>query len=79
MSEAKKSKINQYIIDRIKEMRLEHGMSQVALSIDLGVSDAFIGAIENPNHRAKYNIDHINKLAEIFKCSPRDFLPKNPI
>ena len=47
-------------------------MSQDVLAIKLG-------AIENPKHRAKYNLSHINKLARIFQCSPKDFLPDKPL
>lgn len=79
MSEVKKSKLQLYIIDRVKEMRVDHKMSQAILAIKLKVSDSFIGAVENPKHRAKYNLEHLNSLAKIFECSPRDFLPENPI
>lgn len=41
----------------------------------LDVSFGFIGNIENPKYSAKYNLNHINKLAFIFECSPKDFLP----
>lgn len=32
-----------------------------------------------PGNRAKYNINHLNDLAKIFKCSPKDFVAKNPL
>jgi transcriptional regulator with XRE-family HTH domain len=79
MSENKKSALDFYIIERVKQMRQDRNMSQAVLAIKLDVSDSFIGAIENPHHRAKYNTEHINKLATIFNCSPRDFLPENPL
>lgn len=79
MPEFKKSALDLYIIERVKNMRMEHNMSQAVLAIKLGVSDSFIGAIENPTHRAKYNTEHLNKLAQIFSCSPKDFLPQNPL
>lgn len=79
MSETKKSALDLYIIERVKQMRQNNNMSQAVLAIKLDVSDSFIGAIENPHHRAKYNTEHINKLAVIFHCSPRDFLPENPL
>ena len=79
MAEVKKSKLQLHIIDCVKEMRVDNKMSQAVLAIKLGVSDSFIGAVENPKHRAKYNLEHLNELAKIFKCSPKDFLPENPI
>jgi len=27
----------------------------------------------------KYNLIHLNELAKLFKCSPRDFLPEKPL
>ncbi|NLR64760.1 helix-turn-helix transcriptional regulator [Chitinophaga varians] len=70
--------IEQYIIDAVKAKRIEKGYSQKELAYLLEVSVGFIGDVENPKYRAKYNLNHINELAKIFKCSPRDFLPEAP-
>ncbi|WCT14436.1 helix-turn-helix domain-containing protein [Mucilaginibacter jinjuensis] len=75
---ATKSEIDLYIINKVKAYRAENNMSQAVLAIKLEVSDAFIGQIENPRQRAKYNIAHLNKLAQIFNCSPKDFMPERP-
>jgi transcriptional regulator with XRE-family HTH domain len=72
------TKIEQYIIDRVKEIRTEKNISQAELSRLLDVSEGFIGNVENKNYRAKYNLNHINALAKLFKCSPKDFLPEKP-
>lgn len=72
------SKIDSYIIKTVKEKRIEAGLSQIDLSQKLGMSDSFISHVETPRRRAKYNTNHINALAKIFKCSPRDFLPERP-
>ena len=45
----------------------------------LDLSIGFIGDVESTKSRAKYNLNHINKLAEIFECSPREFLPDVPV
>lgn len=74
-----KSDIDLYIIDKVKTLRIEHKMSQAVLAVKLEVSDAFIGQIENPKNRCKYSVEQLNKLAKIFNCSPRDFLPEKPI
>ncbi len=42
-------------------------------------SREFIKDVENLNKRAKYNIRHINALADYFDMSPRDFLPEKPM
>jgi transcriptional regulator with XRE-family HTH domain len=70
------SHIEQFIIDKVKEKRIKMKISQAQLAYELNVSEGFIGNIESPNYRAKYNLNHLNELAKIFKCSPRDFLPK---
>lgn len=74
-----KSHIDLYIIDRVKELRTNSKYSQAVLAVKLGVSDAFIGQIENPKNTSKYSMEQLNKLAQIFNCSPRDFLPEKPI
>lgn len=73
-----KSEIELYVIYKVKSMREEKGISQAQLAHLLDLSIGFIGHIESPRYAAKYNLNHINKLAKIFSCSPRDFLPDNP-
>jgi transcriptional regulator with XRE-family HTH domain len=74
-----KANIEQYVIEKVKEMRIVRDISQAELARLLDVSEGFIGNIENKNYRAKYNLRHLNELAKIFKCSPREFLPEKPI
>ncbi|WP_417884560.1 helix-turn-helix domain-containing protein [Zunongwangia sp.] len=69
------SKIEFYIINKVKEKRKEKGFSQIALSQKLGLSDSFISHVESNNRRAKYNLNHLNDLARILECSPKDFFP----
>ncbi|TDH18146.1 XRE family transcriptional regulator [Segetibacter sp. 3557_3] len=75
----KKSSIDWFIIDRVKQLRIENNLSQHDVAVHLDLSTGFIGHIENPNHRAKYNTLHLNKLAKLFKCSPKDFWPEQPL
>ncbi len=76
---AELTKIDRYIISTVKDMRIKHGLSQIALSEKLNMSDSFVGHVETPKRRAKYNINHLNALAKIFKCSPKDFMPEKPL
>lgn len=78
MAETLHSRIEQYVIDKVKEKRIEKGYSQKELAYMLDVSVGFIGDVENPKYRAKYNLNHINELARIFECSPKEFLPDEP-
>ena len=71
--------IEQYVVDVVKKKRIERGYSQKDLADEMEKSLVFIGDIENPKERAKYNLNHINELAKIFKCSPKDFLPEKPL
>ncbi len=60
-------------------MRLEKNISQVALANELDMSPGFIGKIESRKYPSHYNIKHLNNLAKILGCSPKDFLPDNPL
>jgi transcriptional regulator with XRE-family HTH domain len=74
-----KSEIDLYIIGKVKQLRMERKLSQATLALKLDVSDAFVGQIENPKSRSKYSIEQLNKLAQIFDCSPKEFWPEKPI
>ncbi|MFC0773393.1 helix-turn-helix domain-containing protein [Terrimonas alba] len=76
---AELTRIEKYIIARVKEKRIEQKLSQIALSQKLNMSDSFVGHVETPKRRAKYNVNHINALAKLFKCSPKDFWPEKPL
>ncbi|MDE3184858.1 MAG: helix-turn-helix transcriptional regulator [Bacteroidota bacterium] len=72
--------IQQYIIDRVREKRQQLGMSQEKLSIALGFeSQGYISKIESTNYDDHYNIDHLNEIAKILKCSSREFWPEKPV
>lgn len=74
-----KSKIDQYVINKVKERRLEKNISQADLAYELGMSVGFIGKVESSKYTSHYNIKHLNQLAKILECSPQDFLPKKPL
>ena len=71
--------IERYLIKRVKEMREKKGLSQVSLSLALGKSTTFISDIEAPSKKAKYNIKHLNDIAKILGCSPKEFWPDKSI
>lgn len=73
---AKKTAIELFVISKAKEKREQAGLSQADLAFKLDVSLGFIGQAESPNHKSKYNLNHIAKLAEVFCCSPKDFIPE---
>jgi transcriptional regulator with XRE-family HTH domain len=74
-----KSRIDQYVSLKVKEMRMALGITQADIADELKVSNGFIGKIESRKYPSHYNIKHLNKLAKILHCSPRDFLPEKPL
>lgn len=73
------SPVEQYVIDKVREMRTERGISQRDLAYQADLSNGFIANAESSKYRAKYNLNHINTFAVIFKCSLKDFLPDEPL
>jgi len=67
--------IEQYSIDIVKKLRTTHNLTQADIADILGLRGSFIGNVENHNKPSKYNLKHINVLADYFNLSPKDFLP----
>ena len=67
------------IMETVKKKRKALKMSQITLPQLLEKSGSFVGQVENNRKNAKYNLNHLNALAEVFKCSPKDFLPETPL
>lgn len=76
---AKKSNFELAVIQKVKGIRENRGLGQRDIAALLGFTEGFIGQIESPNHPSKYNLNHLNILAKELECSPKDFLPENPI
>lgn len=79
MKKADTSKVEQFVIDRVREFRKEKGISQRDLSASTELSIGFIGDVESTKSRAKYNLNHLNEIAKVLECSPKDFLPDQPL
>lgn len=73
------SDIDKYVIKQVKELRESKGYTQVSLSLSLGKSTTFISDIEAPSKKVKYNVKHLNDIAKILGCSPKDFWPEKPL
>jgi transcriptional regulator with XRE-family HTH domain len=77
-----RSAIDQYIIDKVREIRTKNKKSQESLAYDLGFeSSGYIGAIEsmNPKRTECYNLKQLNEIALLLNCSPKDFWPESGI
>jgi transcriptional regulator with XRE-family HTH domain len=66
------------VIAKVKEKREQANLSQSELALRLDVSNGFIGQAESSNSPTKYNLNHLNRLAIIFGCSIKDFMPDKP-
>ena len=71
-----KNNVDWYIINQIRQLRIQKGFSQDDIAVHLNLSTGFIGHVESPKFRAKYNTTHLNELAKLLKCSPKDFWPE---
>lgn len=79
MESAELSPIEQYVIDRVREIRKEKGLSQRDIAYQIDIDQSFLAAVESPKGRAKYNLNHLNDLAKLFNCSIKDFFPDKPL
>ena len=63
-----KSKVDLFVINKIREKRKELGVSQRGLAAILDCSPSFIGQV-------KYSVHQVFLIAQFFDCSPADFFP----
>ena len=70
-----KSAIDRYVIDKVREKRKEHGVSQRGIAFTIGCSASFVGQVESVNYDTKYTIHQLYLIAQDFGCSPSEFFP----
>ena len=71
--------IERYVISKVKKIREEKDITQEQLSLSINKNISFISQIEAPSKKAKYNIIHLNLIAKVLNCSPKDFWPEKPL
>ncbi len=71
--------IEQFVIEKVKAKRIQMKVSGESLSKSMGLNEKFVTRVENPKYIDKYNLNHLNKIAEILNCSIKDFLPDKPL
>ena len=64
---SKNSLIEEQIILKIKRLRLDRNISQLALSDILGISDGQIGNIESPRYQHKYTLKQIYTFCDFIE------------
>jgi ribosome-binding protein aMBF1 (putative translation factor) len=62
------------VTELVLTKRRELGLSQEDVARHLVVDTSFVSNVEA--YRKHYNLDHINELANLFNCSPRDLIPE---
>lgn len=67
--------IEKYVNEKVRELRLEKGMSQQEFGDNINLSQAFIRDCESPRKNSKYNIRHLNEIVKVFGCSFSYFFP----
>lgn len=70
-----KSKIDLFVIIRIKERRMQKNISQRGLAAILNCSPSFISQVESEKFDVKYSVHQVFLIAQFFECSPAEFFP----
>lgn len=67
--------IEQFVIEKVRQLRNQKNISQADLAFAIGVSVGFIGKVESLKYNTKYNLNHINNIAKALEISPQELLP----
>ncbi|MCA6439837.1 MAG: helix-turn-helix transcriptional regulator [Sediminibacterium sp.] len=74
-----KTAIELFVIQQVRQKRIFLNYSQEDVASFIDKTRGFIGQVESPNHPAKYNLNHLNKIAKEFNCSIQEFFPDKPV
>ena len=67
--------IEQFVIEKVRQLRNQKNISQAELAFPIGVSVGFIGKVESLKYNTKYNLNHLNSIAKALNISPQELLP----
>lgn len=70
------TEIERYVISKVREMRESQGVTQEQLSLSISKNITFISQVEARSKKTKYNVNHLNEIAKVLDCSPKDFWPE---
>jgi len=74
-----KSQIELNIVLNTISLRKSKKKTQREIATILNTSAGFIGQVESKNSPTMYTYNQLNRLAVAFNCSPKDFMPEQPI
>lgn len=67
------------IVKLVRAKRDKMSLSQAKIAAYLHVTAGYIGQVEMESSSSMYSYTQLNELAKLFKCSPRDFMPRKAI
>ena len=76
MKKPGKSGFDQAVIALVKGVRIREGYTQTDVALVIDVARGYVGQIESPHSKAKYNLNHLNKLSVEWNVSPKEFMPE---
>lgn len=74
-----KSGLELFIVGVVKSRRKYLNKTQEDISKVIGVSVGYIGQIESEKSKSMYSYHQLNELAKFLDCSPKDFMPAEPV
>ena len=77
--EIKKTEIELYTINKVRELRESRNVGQKRLSLELKLSESHVGQTEDPYNKAKYNLNHLNEIARFFNVPYSYFFPETHV
>lgn len=77
--ESIKTEIEQYVIHKVREIRVSKKISQAKLAHLMDISVGFVGNVENPKHVAKWNLNHLNRISQVLDVPFSDLFPEKGI
>ncbi|RZK34841.1 MAG: XRE family transcriptional regulator [Pedobacter sp.] len=74
------SEVDYLLIETVKALRIEKGISKAQLSSRLKLAGSFVGKVEDLSQRDKYSIRHLPLLVEALGLkSIGELFPKTPV
>lgn len=75
MRPKKKSKIQLFVSQKVRELRDQNGLTQEQFAERINRSREFLANRENLNSGMAFNLNMINIIAKEFNISPKYFMP----
>lgn len=74
-----KTKVEWAIVKQVRKIRKAKNKTQRNIAAFLKVTPGYIGQIETETSPSMYSYDQLNHIAAELGCSPKDFMPEEPL